>query len=122
MQTNPQSAPAFRFDPSRYPQIAGCFLIKDASGRALLVGGTVNLRRRLATLFQEGSQPPVRARVQNRLDDRIPRLVAMACEIEVFLLPGNIGCPGLANSLIARYKPLFNLATYLEPGGSSFIS
>ncbi len=114
--------PAFHFEPERYPTTGGCFLIKDGAGRALLVGGTVNLRRRLAALFEEAARPPRTTRVRGRVDDRIPRLVAMARDIEVFLLPGNRYCPNLANSLIERYRPLFNLATYMEPSGASFIS
>jgi excinuclease ABC subunit C len=109
----------FHFDPERYPTTAGCFIIKDDNGRALLVGGTVNLRRRLSALFERGAQPP--ARIRGHIDDRIQRLVAMACDIEVFLLPGNRYCPNLANSLIERCQPLFNLATYMEPSGSSFV-
>lgn len=114
--------PVFHFEPERYPTIGGCFLIKDGAGRALLVGGTVNLRRRLTALFEEAAQPPRKTRIRGRVDDRIPRLVAMAREIEVFLLPGNRYCPNLANSLIERYHPLFNLATYMEPSGASFIA
>src|SRR5512138_1029583 len=111
----------FQFDPELYPITSGCFMIKDESGKVLLVGGTVNLRRRLAALFEEGAQPPRKARIRGRYDDRIQRLVRMARDIEVFLLPGNRYCPHLANSLIERYRPLFNLATYMEPSGSSFI-
>lgn len=114
--------PVFHFEPERYPTTGGCFLIKDGVGRVLLVGGTVNLRRRLAALFEEAAQPPRTTHVRGRVDDRLPRLVAMARDIEVFLLPGNRFCPNLANSLIERYHPLFNLATYIEPSGASFIS
>ncbi|RPJ43651.1 MAG: hypothetical protein EHM21_11205, partial [Chloroflexi bacterium] len=50
------------------------------------------------------------------------RLVALARSIEVFILPSNEDCATLANSLIERYHPLFNLATYLEPSGTSYIT
>ncbi len=79
------------------------------------------MRRRLAALFEQGAQPPQKARVRGRVDDRIQRLTAMAYDIEVFLLPGNRYCSNLANSLIESCRPLFNLATYMEPSGSSFI-
>ena len=111
----------FHFDPERYSTTPGCFIIRDGNGRARLVGGTVNLRRRLAALFEASAQPPRKTRIRGRVDDRIPRLVAMTRAIEVFLLPGTRSCPALAYSLIERYQPLFILAIYMEPTGVSSI-
>lgn len=87
----------FVFSAQHYPTDPGCYLMKDVRGQVLYVGKAKNLRRRLATYFQQG-------RKRRYIRTMITRIRA----IEVILLNNETESLILENTLIKRHKPPFN--------------
>jgi excinuclease ABC subunit C len=121
-----EQTPGFTFDPGLYSESGGCFMMRDGSGRALYAGKTANLRRRLASYFKcENDKSPGKKSPAsgpgNRLDKWLPRLTARVQSIEIFPLASEVARIRLVNELIERWQPLFNLATFLDPGGTGYI-
>ena len=87
----------FVFTAQHYPTDPGCYLMKDTRGQVIYVGKAKNLRRRLATYFQQG-----------RKRRYIRTMIARIRAIEVILLNNETESLVLENNLIKRHQPPFN--------------
>lgn len=114
--------PQYHFDPLRYPASPGCYLLKDAGGKVLYVGATVNLRRQLSVFFNprtsRATPPEDRLQSGNMTTsgyyEKMPRLVRRIADIEVILLNSVQEGLALENSIIRRLHPPFNWATMID--------
>ncbi|MGE5221010.1 MAG: UvrB/UvrC motif-containing protein [Omnitrophica WOR_2 bacterium] len=109
--------PDIVFDPSRYPETPGCYLIKT-NGKVIYAGKATNLRRWLSTYFNLKANPTT---PKSHFDDKVARMVARMDDIEVILLHSEVESLILVNKLIQRYHPLFNLATMRDDIGYAWI-
>ncbi|GIP40879.1 hypothetical protein J31TS4_41590 [Paenibacillus sp. J31TS4] len=100
----------FLFEPSRYPSLPGCYLMKDADGVILYVGKAVNLRNRLRSYFRS-----------KRLHKRTAELVSCVASIEVILVNNEAESLLLENNLIKRHKPRFNRALKRDNSGYTYL-
>lgn len=100
----------FDFDPQRYPEQPGCYLMKDAGGKVIYVGKAKNLRRRLSTHFRAG-----------RKNRRLKRLVAQVDEVEVILAGNETESLVLENNLIKHYRPRYNRMLKHKKSGYAYI-
>jgi excinuclease ABC subunit C len=98
---------SFAFEPGRYPNNPGCYLMKDQRGQVLYVGKAKNLRRRLCSYFQN-----------RRREAKINRMLKRLDSIEVILVNNETESLILENNLIKLYKPRFN--TMMKPDNTGF--
>lgn len=85
------------FDRSKYPDLPGCYLMKDAEGEVIYVGKAFSLRSRISQYFgpQEDPKTSLLARRINSVD-----FVVTKDEKEALILESN---------LIKNYQPKYNL-------------
>jgi excinuclease ABC subunit C len=102
--------PKLGFDPKRYPQKPGCYLMKDAEGHVLYVGKSKNLRRRLSSYFGRGKK-----------GWRTRRLVARVAEIEVIIVNNEVESLVLENNLVKHHQPRFNRMLMGDATGYPYI-
>lgn len=107
----------FLFDPSRYPETPGCYLIKNAE-KVIYAGKARNLRRRLSTYFNLKANP---SRTKSHYDEKVARMVRSIDDIEAILLHTEVESLILENNLIKRYHPIFNLAFLRDDRGYTYI-
>lgn len=100
----------FDFQPARYPDLPGCYLMKDASGRILYVGKSVKLRSRLGSYFRE-QQPR----------ENIGKLVGEIADIEIILVRNEPESLILENNLIKMHKPPYNRALKADNSGYAYL-
>ena len=100
----------FTFEGRRYPTEPGCYLMKNMQGRVIYVGKAKNLRRRLASYFQQ--------RPRQR---RIRRLIENIRDIEVILVNNETESLILENNLIKLYHPRYNRALMRAGSGYPYI-
>jgi len=111
--------PTFFFDPLAFPVTPGCFIIRDLPGKAIFVGKGVNLRKRIDALVNAAPPGALRPHLQY-LVLRLEMLRRMN-SIEIILTHGEEESTPLVNNLIERWKPHFNLATFLEAVPTSMV-
>jgi excinuclease ABC subunit C len=100
----------FTFDGRHYPTEPGCYLMKNMQGRVIYVGKAKNLRRRLASYFQQ--------RPRQR---RIRRLIENIRDIEVILVNNEAESLILENNLIKLHHPRYNRALMRAGSGYPYI-
>jgi len=109
-------------DSQSFPEYPGLYLVKDSQEKLIFAGMTVNLRRRIAALFEEVPVPPRDLELMNsRNFKKIPQMVVRAASVEVLLLESEAQRVCLTNRLIERHRPLFNPATFLDVTGYAYI-
>ncbi|MFK4764536.1 excinuclease ABC subunit UvrC [Desulfobaculum sp. SPO524] len=89
----------FEFEPKRYPQSPGVYLMKDSRGRIIYVGKAKSLRARLSSYFRSPGQQTPKTRIM------VARIAAIetlhtATEKEALLLEA---------SLIKKHRPRYNI-------------
>jgi excinuclease ABC subunit C len=94
-------------------------MIRDGSGKVIFVGKGVNLRKRLDALIN--TDAPRALRPHQRYQELRLELVRRMRTIDIILTHGEEESTPLVNNLIARWKPHFNLATFLEALPTSMI-
>ncbi|MBD2846975.1 GIY-YIG nuclease family protein [Paenibacillus sp. IB182496] len=102
--------PGFRFEPARYPERPGCYLMKDKAGRILYVGKSKSLRSRLRSYF---------GRPQERR--RLRELVETVADIEIMLVGNEAESLILENNLIKLHQPPFNRALKKDNSGYAYL-
>jgi excinuclease ABC subunit C len=83
---------------SRLPTRPGVYLMRDTGGTVLYVGKARNLRKRVASYFD--ARPKV---------ERIMRMIARVCDIEISLTRTEGEALLLENEWIKSLKPLYNI-------------
>ncbi|MDF2715602.1 MAG: excinuclease subunit [Paenibacillus sp.] len=101
----------FRFEPDRYPEEPGCYLMFDQSGQLLYVGKAVNLRRRLCSYFQFKPDRP-----------KVAQLVQEIADIEIMIVRNENESLTLETNLIQYYKPPYNRAKKRESSVYPYIA
>jgi excinuclease ABC subunit C len=101
----------YRFEPDRYPEEPGCYLMFDRSGRLLYVGKAVNLRRRLCSYFQSRPDRP-----------KVARLVQEIADIEIMIVGNENESLTLETNLIQYYLPPYNRAKKRESSVYPYIA
>ncbi|MBR1859227.1 MAG: excinuclease ABC subunit C [Selenomonadaceae bacterium] len=81
------------------PQTPGVYIMKDANGKVIYVGKSINLKSRVSQYFHHSDQPPkTRAMVKNAADFDI---INVGTEFEALILECN---------LIKKYRPRYNVS------------
>jgi excinuclease ABC subunit C len=78
---------------------AGCYIYKDAAGNEIYVGKAKNLRRRVASYFQDRDGHPAKTM----------RLVQEVADLQVIETDSEVEALLLENVLIKELKPRFNI-------------
>jgi excinuclease ABC subunit C len=81
------------------PTKAGCYLMKDASGKVIYVGKAVNLRNRLRSYFHSSAQHTPRTR----------HLVRHIADIEWIVVGSELEALILEMNLIKKHRPHYNV-------------
>jgi excinuclease ABC subunit C len=81
------------------PTKAGCYLMKNASGKVIYVGKAVNLRNRLRSYFHASAQHNPRTR----------QLVQRIADIEWIVVGSELEALILEMNLIKKYRPRYNV-------------
>jgi excinuclease ABC subunit C len=81
------------------PDSPGCYLYKDATGRVIYVGKAKNLKKRVATYFQDKAGVPARTM----------RLVQEVVDLELIPLDSEVEALLTENQLIKELQPRFNV-------------
>lgn len=97
---------AFVFRPQDYPEVPGCYIMRDNAGRVLYIGKSVNLRSRLRSYFR-----------QPQHNSRFRDLVRNTASIEVILVSNETESLTLENHLIKMHRPPFNRALKRDDSG-----
>ncbi|CAM4337700.1 GIY-YIG nuclease family protein [Paenibacillus tarimensis] len=100
----------FQFEPSRYPELPGCYIMRDGDGRILYVGKSKKLRSRLRSYFH-----------QKHERKRIRQLVAEIASIEIILVNNEAESLMLENNLIKLHKPPYNRALKRDNSGYAYL-
>jgi len=100
----------FQFQASDYPTGPGCYIMKNAAGRILYVGKSINLRNRLRSYF-----------TKRHALKRIRQLVAEINSIEVVLVNNEAESLMLENNLIKLHKPPYNRALKRDNSGYAYL-
>lgn len=100
----------FVFNAGDYPSSPGCYIMKNAEGRILYVGKSINLRSRLRSYF---TGRPSRKRIR--------QLVAEIAFIEVVLVNNEAESLLLENNLIKLHKPPYNRALKRDNSGYAYL-
>mgnify|MGYP000855177607 CR=1 FL=1 len=96
----------FVFDPHRYPEQPGCYIMRGEDGRALYIGKSVNLRSRLRSHFHQPQSNP-----------RFRDLIRNVASIEIILTTNETESLTLENHLIKMHRPPVNRALKREDSG-----
>ncbi len=81
------------------PAKAGCYLMKDASGKIIYVGKAIHLRNRVRSYFHADASH----------DGKTRRLVREIADIEWIVVGSELEALILEMNLIKRYRPKFNI-------------
>jgi excinuclease ABC subunit C len=87
----------FVFDRSRYPELPGCYMMKDKEGTTIYVGKALSLRSRLSQYFSG-----------NR-DFKTSLLVPRIASIDFVVVKDEKEALILESNLIKNYQPRYNL-------------
>jgi len=96
----------FEFQPHRYPERPGCYIMRGEDGRVLYIGKSVNLRGRLRSYFHQPQRSP-----------RFRELVRNVAAIEIILATNETESLTLENHLIKMHQPPVNRALKREDSG-----
>ncbi len=86
------------FDRSRYPDLPGVYLMKDASGAVIYVGKAISLRSRLSQYFGPVESPKTRV------------LVSRIASIDFVVTKDEKEALILESNMIKSYQPKYNMA------------
>ncbi|PZD94550.1 nucleotide excision repair endonuclease [Paenibacillus sambharensis] len=100
----------FHFEPSRYPEQPGCYIMRDGDGRILYVGKSKKLRSRLRSYFY-----------QKHDRKRIRQLVGEIASIDIILVHNEAESLMLENNLIKLHKPPYNRALKRDNSGYAYL-
>ncbi|MEM7034530.1 MAG: GIY-YIG nuclease family protein, partial [Chloroflexota bacterium] len=100
----------FTFTAKDYPTQPGCYLMKDKNSRVMYVGKAKNLRRRVASYFQQRRQP-------RRIRDMVRRIA----DIELIIVNNETESLILENNLIKHHRPRSNRALMRDNSGYYYI-
>ncbi|WP_164821742.1 GIY-YIG nuclease family protein [Paenibacillus koleovorans] len=100
----------FPFDPKRYPETPGCYIMLNQNGDILYIGKAINLRARLSSYFHG---KPDR--------HKTARLIPLIADIELILVRTESESLTLERELIKHYQPPFNRALKKGPSVLSYI-
>lgn len=89
---------AIRASLATMPIISGVYRMLDAKGEVLYVGKALNLRRRVSSYTQ-----------LQRLPERLQRMVAQTCAMEIVTTHTEAEALLLEANLIKRFKPRYNI-------------
>jgi excinuclease ABC subunit C len=92
-------SPALAEKLANLPDRPGCYLYKDAEARVIYVGKAKNLRKRVASYFQDKAGHP----------SRTLRLVAEVIDLELIETDSEVEALLVENSLIKDLQPRFNV-------------
>lgn len=102
--------PKFKFISKDYPTLAGCYLMKNASGKIIYVGKAKNLRRRLASYFRKSVR------------GKIKRLAREIRSIELMIVRNETESLVLEDNLIKHHRPKYNRRQKHPSSGYSYIA
>ncbi|MFC3798493.1 GIY-YIG nuclease family protein [Cohnella sp. GCM10012308] len=102
--------PAFLFEPARYPEQPGVYIMKNNEGRILYVGKSKCIRDRLRAYFNGADKRR-----------RIPALTAEIAEISVIVVNNEHESLILENNLIKIHKPPYNRALKKDNSGYAYL-
>ena len=94
------------FQPHKFPEQPGCYIMRDEDGRVLYIGKSVNLRSRLRSYFHQPQRSP-----------RFRELVRNVASIEIILAANETESLTLENHLIKMHQPPVNRALKREDSG-----
>ncbi|MBD2869267.1 GIY-YIG nuclease family protein [Paenibacillus arenilitoris] len=100
----------FTFNAGEYPELPGCYLMRNAEGDILYVGKSKSLRNRLRSYF-----------TKNHELKRIRQLVGEIASIEVVLVNNEAESLLLENNLIKLHKPPYNRALKRDDTGYAYL-
>ncbi|MDG0790340.1 GIY-YIG nuclease family protein [Cohnella ginsengisoli] len=102
--------PAFLFEPARYPEQPGVYIMKNNEGRILYVGKSKCIRDRLRAYFNGADKRR-----------RIPALTAEIAEIGFIVVNNEHESLVLENNLIKIHKPPYNRALKKDNSGYAYL-
>jgi len=102
--------PAFLFEPARYPEQPGVYIMKNSEGRVLYVGKSKCIRDRLRSYFNGADKRR-----------RIPALVAEIADIGFIVVNNEHESLVLENNLIKIHKPPYNRALKKDNSGYAYL-
>ncbi|MDG0808797.1 GIY-YIG nuclease family protein [Cohnella rhizosphaerae] len=102
--------PAFLFEPARYPEQPGVYIMKNDEGRVLYVGKSKCIRDRLRAYFNGADKRR-----------RIPALTAEIAEIGFIVVNNEHESLVLENNLIKIHKPPYNRALKKDNSGYAYL-
>ncbi|CAI6047563.1 GIY-YIG nuclease family protein [Cohnella sp. JJ-181] len=102
--------PAFLFEPARYPEQPGVYIMKNNDGRILYVGKSKCIRDRLRAYFNGADKRR-----------RIPALTSEIAEIAVIVVNNEHESLILENNLIKIHKPPYNRALKKDNSGYAYL-
>lgn len=102
--------PAFLFEPARYPEQPGVYIMKNNEGRVLYVGKSKCIRDRLRAYFNGADKRR-----------RIPALTAEIAEIGFIVVNNEHESLVLENNLIKIHKPPYNRALKKDNSGYAYL-
>ncbi|MEK0316428.1 GIY-YIG nuclease family protein [Cohnella sp. 56] len=101
---------AFLFEPARYPEQPGVYIMKNNEGRILYVGKSKCIRDRLRAYFNGADKRR-----------RIPALTAEIAEIGFIVVNNEHESLILENNLIKIHKPPYNRALKKDNSGYAYL-
>ena len=81
------------------PTSPGCYLYKDAAGEIIYVGKAVNLRNRVRSYFQKGTQHTAKTR----------KLVSRIADLDIVVVDSELEALVLECNLIKQHRPHYNV-------------
>ena len=81
------------------PQSPGCYLYKDALGEIIYVGKAINLRNRVRSYFQKGTNHSAKTR----------KLVSRIADVDIVVVDSELEALVLECNLIKQHRPHYNV-------------
>ncbi|MBF0102915.1 MAG: excinuclease ABC subunit UvrC [Desulfobacterales bacterium] len=81
------------------PELPGCYIYRDNSGKVLYVGKAINLRKRVKSYFQRFGDQVV----------RIQNMIKQISSVEFVVADNDLEAFILETNLIRKYKPKYNV-------------
>ena len=100
----------FTFNAHDYPELPGCYLMRDSEGTIIYIGKAKHLRNRLRSYFQT-----------RHTRKRLIQLVSEIASIEVMIVNNEAESLILENNLIKIHKPAFNRALKKDNSGYAYL-
>lgn len=100
----------FTFNAREYPELPGCYLMRDNEGTIIYIGKAKHLRNRLRSYFQS-----------RHTRKRLIRLVSEIDSIEVMIVNNEAESLILENNLIKIHKPVYNRALKKDNSGYAYL-